>query len=132
MHVAVCNEITETESNLKMKDNNANCFNEIKKHLSRIRTAEVIYLEEKDDRIRFTISNQWTEKYFCIFYCAPGEELTTRLPRPRWHHYLVMFEQENVPSRDGCYLMDAWDEFWCIDEEDVIYGINKCRRRHRK
>lgn len=115
-------------------------FEDIKAYLGRMRNAEYKILTETDSMLQFEVMTKYTDpgsgrvyttgiKLFTVHFRngSIGDSLDGE--RPRYHHYYLQFEQEDVPSRGGrLCTVSEWKWYW--DEEDVLYRIKALKNRY--
>lgn len=109
-------------------------FEEIKAYLNR-KKDRVVFEEENDWNITFTVNNDIFIKHFYICYLdsfSPDLESTENLrqERPMHKYYWMSFTQENYPQQQR--FVTIADMSWYFDEEDVIDAIKRFCRNWRK
>ena len=115
-------------------------FEKIKAYLGRMRNAEYKILIETDNMLQFEVTTRYTDpgsgrvyttgiKLFTVHFRDGSDGDSLDSERPRYHHYYLQFEQENVPSRGGSLCtVSEWKWYW--DEKDVLYRIRALKNRY--
>lgn len=109
---------------------NPEIFKEIYAFLKRKRNCDVDAVQQ-DQFLFIDFKNEQISKHFCVTYADFDNEITFGKPRPRWHHYHVSYENENVWSAAQNCLVTSVTNKWCTDCEDALESIKKMLNRKK-